>query len=382
MKKLLLFLFLNSYFGFSQKIMIGLFADHTLRSVDISFQNGLYIIFTDSTLQRITDSSGTHLKIEATEKGLRLNIAGVIYNCNSIKLIPEKVSNFFRIKPLNSNLKERLYEGELHVEKTEKNNLKIMNFIEMNDYLEGVVESEAGRGQLFEYYKVQSIISRTFALRNWNKHDKDGFNLCDQVHCQAYLHKRNAPKNTIDSAVNATSNFVLTYQDTSFAPTFFHANCGGQISDPEWVWNSSIGGLCTFNDPYCMNTKQGTWTKYIPLTVWKDYFKKTYDFPIEDSAYFSLLTNFKQDQRMSFFIHPQFGIPLRDIREEFRLKSTYFSVKLEGNNVVLIGRGFGHGVGLCQDGAMQMAKSGYSSEEILYFYYPNTRLREQNPIRK
>ena len=122
--------------------------------------------------------------------------------------------------------------------------------------------------------------------------------------------------------------------------------------------------------------------KYIPLTVWKDYFKKTYDFPVEDSAYFSLLTNFKQDQRMSFFIHPQFGIPLRDIREEFQLKSTYFSVKLEGNNVVLIGRGFGHGVGLCQDGAMQMTKSGYSSEEILHFYYPNTMLREQNPTHK
>jgi stage II sporulation protein D len=80
---------------------------------------------------------------------------------------------------------------------------------------------------------------------------------------------------------------------------------------------------------------------------------------------------------MSFFIHPQFGIPLRDLREEFRLKSTYFSVKLIENNVVLTGKGFGHGVGLCQEGAMQMAKLGFTSEEILNFYYPNTTLKRQ-----
>lgn len=377
MRTLLLIFLVNISVVFSQKITVGLYNEHVVKSIDISIQKGSFLFFTDSTLVGAISVTSNPLRVEATENGLSINCNNQFYTCTSFKIIPDRFSDFFQIKPLKPELKARSYEGELRVELTKKNNLIIKNILELDDYLEGVVESEAGSGQLFEYYKVQSIISRTFALKNWNKHDKDGFNLCDQVHCQAYLHKRNSSKNTIDSAVNATSKIVLTYQDTSYAPTYFHANCGGQISDPEWVWNSSIGGLYTFEDPYCRHTKQATWTKSIPLARWKDYFKKTYDFPVEDTAYFNLLTNFSQDQRMSFFIHPQFGIPLRDLREEFRLKSTYFSVKLIENNVVLTGKGFGHGVGLCQEGAMQMAKLGFTSEEILNFYYPNTTLKRQ-----
>lgn len=377
MKTVLLIILVNTFVAFSQKIRVGLFNEYVVKSIDITIQNGNYFFFADSILKGTISSTSVPLHVEATDNGLSISCNNQSYFCSSFKIIPDKLSDFFQIKPSKPELKPRSYEGELRVELTKKNNLIIKNILELEDYLEGVVESEAGSGQLYEYYKVQSIISRTFALKNWNKHEKEGFNLCDQVHCQAYLHKRNALKNTIDSAVNATSKIVLFYQDTSYAPTFFHANCGGQISDPEWVWNTSIGGLYTFEDPYCRHTKQATWTKSIPLTKWNEFFKKTYNFPIEDTAYVGLLTNFSQGQRMSFFIHPQFGIPLRDIREEFRLKSTYFSVKLVENNVILSGKGFGHGVGLCQEGAMQMAKLGFTSEEILNFYYPNTTLQKQ-----
>jgi stage II sporulation protein D len=178
----------------------------------------------------------------------------------------------------------------------------------------------------------------------------------------------------IDSAVLETSMDVLLSQDSSLAPTFFHANCGGQIADPEWVWNSSINGLCSFEDPFCRHTKQATWIKSIPLEKWTNHFSSTYDFPVHDSICFGLLTNFNQEQRRSFFIHPMFGIPLRDIRESFRLKSTFFSVALLEKNVILTGKGFGHGVGLCQEGAMNMAKKGYKANEILDFYFPNAEL--------
>jgi stage II sporulation protein D len=56
------------------------------------------------------------------------------------------------------------------------------------------------------------------------------------------------------------------------------------------------------------------------------------------------------------------------------LKSTFFSVALLEKNVILTGKGFGHGVGLCQEGAMNMAKKGYKANEILDFYFPNAEL--------
>ncbi|MFM7723992.1 MAG: hypothetical protein ACKO7O_04295, partial [Bacteroidota bacterium] len=69
-----------------------------------------------------------------------------------------------------------------------------------------------------------------------------------------------------------------------------------------------------------------------------------------------------------------YGIPMRDIRERFDLKSAFFSVSLEENQVVLKGKGYGHGVGLCQEGAMNMAKKGYAYAQILGYYFPDFKL--------
>ena len=74
---------------------------------------------------------------------------------------------------------------------------------------------------------------------------------------------------------------------------------------------------------------------------------------------------------MAFYQSPVLGIPLRDLREQFGLKSTYFSCYPEGNEVVIKGKGFGHGVGLCQEGAMKMSKYGYNYLQIAQFYFPN-----------
>ena len=63
------------------------------------------------------------------------------------------------------------------------------------------------------------------------------------------------------------------------------------------------------------------------------------------------------------------GIPLRDIRFHFKLKSTYFSCFPDGEMVVLKGRGFGHGVGMCQEGAMSMANKGFDYKKIIRHYF-------------
>ena len=91
--------------------------------------------------------------------------------------------------------------------------------------------------------------------------------------------------------------------------------------------------------------------------------------------------NFTQNERKTFFIHPSFGIPLRDLRSTFKLRSTFFSCEPVGDKVLLRGKGFGHGIGLCQEGAMEMVKRGYSYKEILSFYFRGARLSGwNNPI--
>ena len=145
-------------------------------------------------------------------------------------------------------------------------------------YLEGVIESEAGEGRSKEYYKVQAIISRTFALKSKEKHAAEGFHLCNQVHCQAYLHKRIGPA-VIDSAVKATERQVLLDSSGHLAPTFFSANCGGQTSLPAFVWNVEIPSLKSIEDTFCIHTRQAKWTATIDPTAWKTYFVKNMPIP-------------------------------------------------------------------------------------------------------
>ena len=87
-----------------------------------------------------------------------------------------------------------------------------------------------------------------------------------------------------------------------------------------------------------------------------------------------MIYNFDQENRKAFYIHPSLGVPLRDLRKEFKLKSSYFSTKLDGQEVVLSGRGFGHGVGLCQEGAMGMADLGLDYKQIALYYFNKIRI--------
>ena len=93
-------------------------------------------------------------------------------------------------------------------------------------------------------------------------------------------------------------------------------------------------------------------------------------FPEDNPDFEPFLYNFEQPDRLAFYVSPVLGIPLRDIRMKFRLKSTYFSCHEDGEYVVLEGKGFGHGVGLCQEGAMKMAVYDFDYKDIIQFYFP------------
>ena len=81
---------------------------------------------------------------------------------------------------------------------------------------------------------------------------------------------------------------------------------------------------------------------------------------------------------MAFYHHPVLGIPLRDIRQQFKLKSTFFTNFLDGNEVLIRGKGYGHGVGLCQEGAMRMAKYNYNYIQIAIYYFPGVIIQNLN----
>ena len=359
----------------AQNIRIGLFSDKSIKEIEGIVGKGTYFVFKDS-IQLAKLGPADIFKATYTGGVVRVIVNGVEKGRGkSIRLIQDKQEDYLQVRLILPTAKQRSYEGDFDIE-IRKEALNLVNNLDMETYLEGVVESEGGPGQKLNYYKAQAVISRTYAMKYWSKHKENGYNLCDRVHCQAYLHHRSATI-IIDSAVHQTRGLVMIDQAGDLYPTYFHANCGGQTSEPHYVWNEEIPNLCSFKDTFCIHTKQAKWEKRIPKEQWTKFLVDKYDFPIGDSVSYELLQHFVQEQRSAFYLHPIYGIPLRDLREQFKLKSTFFDIEMEGEEMVLHGRGFGHGVGLCQEGAMNMAKKGYSFDQILGFYYPEMRMIER-----
>jgi stage II sporulation protein D len=116
------------------------------------------------------------------------------------------------------------------------------------------------------------------------------------------------------------------------------------------------------------------WERKIAKDDWLSYLKIKHNYPIDDEDAKLLAFNFKQDTRKPFLESNNIKVPLKIVRTDFQLKSTYFSIMPKGDSLIFKGKGFGHGVGMCQEGAMRMAKLGYTYLDILNFYYQNTQL--------
>jgi len=366
---LIIFYILTVSFSFAQDLEVGLFRHKKIKQIDFAYLEGSYMIEADTATfgavlpnefvsVRFLKDSMVNLK-----KGVR-----TLGTFRTVRLIPTGEDHAMRLRPRQPILKERKYRDGFTIFAGESS-LTIVNNVSFKHYLGGVIESEGGGGKHLEYYKAQAVISRTYALKHITRHAHEGFELCDQVHCQAY-HNMLRFTDEITTAVNETRGIYMV--DTvihELVDGYFHANCGGQTSPSDYVWREDIPYLRSFKDTFCIHTRQATWTKKIPKSEWRNFIVDNYFYPISDSAHNYKLYNFDQPDRKAFFISPHLGIPLRDIRYKFKLKSTYFSVKPEGNFVLLEGRGFGHGVGLCQEGAMNMAKSGLDYKQILKFYF-------------
>lgn len=368
MRILLSIVFLGSTFLTSAQLLdIKILSNYHTKNVTISHKTGSYSAWTD-TIKTGTILTGESFQVKIKDNRVALYEDGQYKrSADTIWIQSRKKESVFRIKMNDQRIRERIYQGNLKIY-NEKGFLKIINTIDLNRYLAGVIETEGGAHKHLEYYKVQAILSRTFALGHRNRHTKEGFNLCDDVHCQAYKNMlRYTPE--IEKAVESTSDIIMIDTNNHIIDGFFSANCGGQSCETDWVWNQKLHYLQSVKDTFCIHTRQSTWEKKIGQWEWKSHLVKKYGFPVDDPRYKKYLYSFDQKERQIFYGPTELGIPLSELRSHFRLKSTFFSVEISGDYVLLKGRGFGHGIGMCQEGAMNMAEKGYKYEEIIHFYF-------------
>lgn len=358
-------------YAVDETVNIKIFSQIKVQSFTFSAEAGDYSIWANGVEVAKTNQSPL-IKLTYVNDSVEVKtFENVIGKYKRVKISSPDFVKSFRMKLISPDRKPRFYEDNLYVT-TELGDLKCLNEISLDNYIAGVVQAESGRRSFQEFYKVQAILARTFALSHLQKHAPEDFNLCDHTHCQAYFGK--TTELDIMKAVTDTKGKVVVDDNLNLIDAAFHSNSGGQTANSEDVWGSKLSYLRSVNDTFSTKMPNAKWERKMPKEDWLSYLKIKHNYPIQDSNARWLALTFKQDSRKPFLEANNVRVPLKNVRTDLQLKSSFFSVVAVGDTVILKGRGFGHGVGMCQEGAMRMAKLGYKCPEMINFYYQKTQL--------
>lgn len=298
---------------------------------------------------------------------------GVFYN---ISVNSGREEDCFSVRPVDPSMEMRRFQGNLQMY-VDYGRISIINEINEAAYLAGVIEAEAGTNADLDFYQAQAVICRTYLYGNLNRHADEDFHLCDEVHCQVY--KGTLTNNeVIYNAVNTTNGNVITFGDNDLLITAaFHSNCGGQTVNAEDVWLIHRPYLRSVTDPFCRSRRNSEWNMKIDRNEWESYLAGM-GFDTDSGEFTADDFRSEQPERNIYYRIGEFSIPYIKIRNDWGLKSSFFDVEISGggHNLLVRGRGYGHGVGLCQEGAMEMAENGYNFIDILQFYYTDIEITE------
>lgn len=269
------------------------------------------------------------------------------------------------------------YGGDISVRLESDNSVTVIEEIQLEEYLYGVLPKEMNYQWPMEALKAQAVAARTYALKNINQFEAEGFDLHSDVRDQAYIGRSQAHPRIIE-AVDATKGQVLAYKGTLLS-AFYHANCGGQTSQPIWgKQTSTIPPLSGVKCGMCGWSKNKSWSRSITEKDALEFIRAR----AKTKKRITKINNIKITRRnkasraltLQFQTNAgNFSVNANDFRLTYtQLKSTYFTNILKSKNrFVFQGRGYGHGVGMCQEGAKQMAQKKSKYRDILKKYYPN-----------
>ncbi len=266
--------------------------------------------------------------------------------------------------------------------KNAKGSLDVINELDLDDYLKGVIPFEGNPQWSLESLKAQAVASRTFALtRMIERHDEE-YDVMAGVFSQVYAGKRIENERTND-AIEATKGLVLMYNGKLF-PAYFHSTCGGATTAVDLVWpvkpHPALGGVeCRF----CEKSPHYKWeTRILPSEI-KEKLAK-HGMPVNEVLDIKTGKIDRTGRAHIFIIKSTWWEKTVDADafrvwfDPMKIKSNLITrIRLKEDGAFMFkGRGWGHGVGLCQYGMKYLGELGYGYQEILGYYYPGSQVTE------
>jgi stage II sporulation protein D len=294
-----------------------------------------------------------------------------------------------------ASLNKACYEGEF-VLTASGNKINAINVIDIEKYLRGVVPYEIGRldESKFEALKAQAVAARTYAYKHFGSRKAQGFDVYADTRDQVYkgIH---SVSDVTDKAVRETEGVVMTYNG-EFITAYYHSTCGGETEGvvtwgrPNHPYLQNKPDIRPDGTPWCRESNYTEWTREFDESELRDLFQINAKEAKANVPSFSnihamnILDTLKSGRIHTLEIttnNGKFTAKADKIRWLFKrggtiLPSSFFRIHRNGDQWILKGKGFGHGVGLCQMGARARAQAGQSYIQILTHYYPGITLEK------
>jgi SpoIID/LytB domain protein len=343
-------------------------------------------------------------------------VNGFRYNRRELEISAQK--NLIQVSRGANNKNPRLYGGRLRLQPNAYGTYTLVNQVPLETYLRGVVPHEIGGGAPYAAVVAQTILARTYALRNLRRFTADNYQLCADVHCQVYKGLTDTVP-LADKAIAQTKGLVLTYNN-ELIDALYSSMTGGvtapfsdvwngqerpyltaRVDSPNAVWDLSQKSLADeSNLRQFLNLKQGfnetgrdvfRWRRTQTLeqiTKHLQRYLKNRNHPLVNFTtvkQIQIVERSPAGRILKLVVQTDIGnieIDKNDARSAFEppLSTLYYLEPIYGTDKILkgyafVGGGFGHGVGMSQYGSYNLANIGWSGEQILNFYYPGTQIQ-------
>jgi stage II sporulation protein D len=307
--------------------------------------------------------------------GWRSDAVRAVWTSNAIEVDGRRAPRFRLWSGRPIRLAGRDYGGAIELIST-GGGMAVVNDLPLEDYVVGVVKSEADERWPMEMLRAQAIVARTYAAYHRLLNANKPYHIVASVAHQQFA-GRVPPTSPAVAAVQETAGQILRWEGELF-PAFYHTESGGYTEDPRLVFAAgNLPALKPVVCPFSSGSPHFHWTRDLDLSELSELLRR-------QGVDVGQLTGLEVTERTPSL--RAVAVTLRGTRglarlrgTEFRrmvgydvIKSTLFSVAVDDQKAHFAGRGYGHGVGLCQWGAKGMAEQGYTARQILAFYYPGT----------
>jgi stage II sporulation protein D len=306
--------------------------------------------------------------IEEGENGLMVNELPVPY-------FHLRISNTHGILKVN----EKGFRGRVEVIREDGNSLLVINELNLEDYLVGLLNQEISSKWDREALKAQAVAARTYALFQKEERKDSLYQLESTVMDQVYNGSDSEDQPSLQ-AVRETAGEVIFYQSEVF-PAFYHSCCGGKTEPARLVFQNGSPLLQSVACRFCSDFPRYFWEFKLSHEEIRKRFKAE-GYQIEKIKDVKVTKRSENNRVIEILVKGKggditlTGNDLRRILGFERLRSTNFIVKNFRNSTQFLGIGYGHGVGLCQWGTKKMAESGYTYAQIIHHYYPLGEIRK------